>query len=199
MPLKGSSRFPLVVRHCICEWLKTFYSGTPFVSAPFSPSNFLNFSQARQQSGSYSFFSASLEFFDCREPWQDKDCGTGTGPSAPIVCFTRELLCQSSLPLPRLISKEICGLPGAGPRGGVQHCVQQGVPLPDKNRFLCARATQITFSASLSFLVSVAPDPTPEAFCFALWVSAHTYVTVLSTLLFSVSFLLLLAVGSALP
>lgn len=27
------------------------------------------------------------------------------------------------------------GLPGAGPSGGVQRCSQQGVPLPDENRF----------------------------------------------------------------
>ena len=119
-----------------------------------------------------------------------------TGPFAPIVCFTRDSLCRSSLPLASLIQRDLCRLPGAGPRGGVQHRGQQGVPLPDKNRLFCARATQIMFSASLSFLVNVARDLTPETFNFALsGPRPHLYDCAVHIAVFS---FFLLTVGSAL-
>lgn len=99
---------------------------------------------------------------------------------------------------PRWPCPKMYGLSGAGPRPGVQHCGQQGVPLPDKNRFLSARATQITFSASLPFLVNVAPDSALEAFNFALLgPSPRLYNYAVHTAVFT--FFLLLTVGSALP
>lgn len=115
------------------------------------------------------------------------------GTFAPIVYFTRDSLTRALCPLLAL-SKEICRLSGAGPRGGVQPRGQQGVPLPDKNRFFCARATQITFSASLFFLVNVARDLTPEAFNFALsGPSPHLYDCAVHIAVFN--FFLLLTVG----
>lgn len=88
-------------------------------------------------------------------------------------------------------------LSGAGPRGGVQRGGQQGVPLPDKNRFLCARATQIRFSASLAFLVDLAPESTLEAFYFALsGPGPHLYDCAVHMAVFS--FFLLLTVGCVL-
>lgn len=71
---------------------------------------------------------------------------------------------------------ESCGLSGAGPKGGVQHSSQQGVPLPDKNRFFSARAAQIIFSDCLSFSVNLVPDQTIETFYFALsGADSHLY------------------------
>lgn len=118
-------------------------------------------------------------------------CSDGT--FAPIVYFTRDSLTRALCPLLAL-SKEICRLSGAGPRGGVQPRGQQGVPLPDKNRLFCARATQITFPASLSFLVYVARDLTPEAFNFALsGPRPHLYGCAVHVAAFS--FFLLFTVG----
>lgn len=120
------------------------------------------------------------------------DCAM-TRPFAPFVSLTRDwVLC------PFLASSKVIGRPsGAGPGGGVQRSGQQGVPLPDKNRFLCARATQIRFSARLAFLVNLARESTPEAFYFALsGLGPHLYNCAVHIAVFN--FFLLLTVGCVL-
>jgi hypothetical protein len=86
---------------------------------------------------------------------------------------------------------------GAEPRGGVQRGGQQGVSLPDKNRFVSARATHIMSSAILSFLVNLVQYSSPEIFYFALsGLGPHLYDCSVHIAVFS--FFLLLTVGCAL-
>lgn len=160
-----------MLKHCICEWLKNLFMVRPLLCLPCSPTFSTSHMQNSNQLRIHSFQSA-WDLSGCREPWLDKDCGFGRwlccdGPFASIVCFTRDSLARA-LCLFLAFSKVMGGLSGAGPRGEVQGRGQQGVSLPDENRLLSARATQITSSANLSFLVDLAPGSTPEAFYFAL-------------------------------
>lgn len=185
MPLKGQSRFPPVIMNCICEGLGIFLWWDPFCVYLPSPHPY-PYPQLSKLTGKtairviFILFSLVGIYLTAENRDRTKIAALGgdwmTGPFALFVRCTRDASAGARCPS-LAFSKETCGLPGAGPRGGVQPRGQQGVRLPEKNRFFCARAAHITFSAGLSFFKSVWLEIWPQKHLFFALAgpSSHLY------------------------
>lgn len=125
----------------------------------------------------------------------------GAAPAAPHLLL---FLCALQGTRPPSSARFSAGLykqcSGERPRGGVQSGGQQGVPLPDKNRFFPVPARHKSHTLPpWPFKINLAQDSTPETFYFVLPGPGPHLSNQFCPASHSVSFLLLAVDSSALP